>query len=104
VLNPLLFGHFELGAAQRLLLKGGERVALGTRAFDLLSALVEHRDRIVTKEELPLQVWHGVVAEENNLTVHMSKLRKLLGAEAVSTIAGTGYRFAKPVSAIPQQE
>lgn len=101
MLTPLVFGRFELHPAQRLLLKGGTRVALGTRAFDLLSTLVEHRDRIVSKEELLNHVWHGVVVEENNLTVHMSKLRKVLGANAVTTINGTGYQFTMPVSAPP---
>lgn len=101
MLTPLVFGQFELRPAQRLLLKRGARVELGARAFDLLSTLVEHRDRIVTKEELLSQIWHGVVVEENNLTVHMCKLRKVLGADAVCTITGTGYRFAMPVSSAP---
>lgn len=97
--DPLVFGRFELRPAQRLLLQNGERVALGTRAFDLLSTLVAHRDRVVTKEELLRQVWPGLVVEENNLTVHMSTLRRVLGSDAVSTVIGTGYRFTLPVAA-----
>ena len=82
VLDPVVFGHFELRPAQRQLLNSGEPVALGARAFDVLTALVQNRERVVTKEELLRQVWQGVVVEENNLTVHVSRLRKLLGADA----------------------
>jgi TolB-like protein/Flp pilus assembly protein TadD len=98
---PLVFGRFELLRAERRLLDGGVPVSLGSRAFDLLAALVEHRDRVVSKDELLLLVWPGVVVEENNLTVHMSTLRKVLGADAVSTVSGRGYRFAMPVSSPP---
>ncbi len=38
-----------------------------------------------------------MVVEENNLTVHMSTLRKVLGADAVSTVSGRGYRFTMPL-------
>ena len=55
----LKFGHFELQARQRLLLHDGEPVILGARAFDLLLALVERRDRLVTKAELLDLVWPG---------------------------------------------
>jgi len=70
---------------------------LGARAFDLLICLVEHRDRIVTKDELIELVWPDLIVEENNLTVQISALRKLLGATAVSTISGRGYRFSADV-------
>ena len=68
-------------ADERRLLRKGEPQALGARAFDLLLALLEHRDRVVGKDELMALVWPGVVVEENNLTVQVSALRKLLGAE-----------------------
>ena len=97
VLGPVVFGAFELRPAQRILLCDSERITLGTRAFDLLCTLVEHHDRVVNKDELMRQVWQGVVVEENNLTVHMSTLRKVLGTEAVTTVTGRGYRFTLPV-------
>jgi len=89
----LKFGHFELQARQRLLLHDGEPVILGARAFDLLLALVERRDRLVTKAELLDLVWPGLVVEENNLQVQVSTLRRLLGAQVIATIPGCGYRF-----------
>jgi len=76
------------------LLVGGHPAPLGARAFDLLMALVERRDRTVTKNELLDLVWPGLVVEENNLQVQISTLRKVLGQNAIATIPGQGYRFA----------
>ena len=79
--------------SQRQLLIDGQPATIGSRAFDLLVALVEHRNRIVTKNELLDLVWPGLIVEESNLTVQVSSLRKLLGAGSISTIPGRGYRF-----------
>ena len=68
-------------------------MALGSRAFDVLQALIEHRERIVTKNELLDLAWPGVVVEENNLQVQISTLRKILGPLAIATIPGRGYRL-----------
>ena len=66
---------------------------LGARAFDVLQALIERRERVVTKDELLGLVWPGVVVEENNLQVQISTLRKVLGHKAITTIPGFGYQF-----------
>jgi hypothetical protein len=71
---------------------------LGARAFDVLQALVERRERLVTKNELLDLVWPNVVVEENNLQVQISTLRKLLGPQSIATIPGRGYRFAVPTA------
>jgi predicted ATPase/DNA-binding winged helix-turn-helix (wHTH) protein len=89
----LRIGRFRLLAEQRKLLDGDESVALSARALDLLVALVERQGRVVSKDELLDLVWPGVVVEENNLQVHVSALRKVLGAEAIQTISGRGYRI-----------
>src|SRR6266478_4983847 len=87
------FGRIEVRLAERQLLIGGEPAKLGARAFDLLLALVERRERVVSKNELLDLVWPGLVVEENNLQVHISSLRKLLGSQVIATIPGRGYRF-----------
>ena len=51
--------------------------------------------------ELLDAVWPGLVVEENNLQVQVSALRKLLGAHAIATIPGRGYRFALAPDAGP---
>ena len=87
------FGRFEVRPATRQLLVDSQPAALGARAFDLLLALIERRDRLVTKNELLELVWPGLIVEENNLQVQVSALRKLLGQDAIATVAGRGYRF-----------
>ena len=72
----------------------GRLVPLGARAFDVLEALIEHRDRVVPKDELLDLAWPGVVVEENNLQVQISTLRKVLGPQSIATIPGRGYRFS----------
>lgn len=90
------FGRFELNSAARQLLVDKRPAKLGARAFDVLLVLVERRDRLVTKTELLDAVWPGLFVEENNLQVHISTLRKLLGSHAIATIPGRGYRFTLP--------
>ncbi|MCK9684506.1 ATP-binding protein [Scleromatobacter humisilvae] len=95
------FGEFELRPVQRQLLSGGRVLPIGARALDLLTALVERRDRMVSKGELMDIVWPGLVVEENNLQVQVSALRKLLGADAVVTNPGRGYQFAATLTEAP---
>ncbi len=88
-----VFGRFEVRPDERRVLEAGVPVALGARAFDVLVALIDRRDRVVRKDELLSLVWPGTVVEESNLPVQVSALRRLLGAEAISTVQGRGYRF-----------
>ncbi|MDH5331831.1 MAG: winged helix-turn-helix domain-containing protein, partial [Aquincola sp.] len=90
-------GGFEVRPAERRVLAHGEPVPLGARAFDLLLTLIEQRERVVGKDELIARVWPGVVVEENNLTVQISSLRKVLGNAAITTVTGHGYRFTLPL-------
>jgi len=93
MLGQYRFGSSELRPSERQLFIDGAPAALGARAFDLLLALIERRERVVDKSELLDAVWPGLVVEESNLQVQMSSLRKLLGRNAIATIHGRGYRF-----------
>lgn len=88
----------EIRTDQRRLLVDGKAVELGSRAFDLLQALAERRDRVVGKNELLDLVWPSMIVEENNLQVHVSALRKVLGPSAIATIPGRGYRLTLDVA------
>ena len=92
-MEALQFGSFEIRPAQRQVWVLGVAVVLGSRAFDLLMLLVQHRDRVVSKDEILSQVWSGLVVEENNLSVQISALRRALGSAAIATITGRGYQF-----------
>jgi DNA-binding winged helix-turn-helix (wHTH) protein/TolB-like protein len=98
------FGDFVLVPSERLLLRGGEPVALTAKAFDMLVVLVRRSGHLVTKEELFEEVWPKTFVQETNLTVNISALRKALerGADGngiIQTVSGRGYRFMAPVVA-----
>src|SRR5258708_28913222 len=92
------FGPFELQPDKRRLLKDGEAISLRPRALDLLVALVDRAGHLVTKDELLDQVWPKMVVEEAALHVQVSALRKVLGADAITTVSGRGYQFTVPVT------
>src|SRR5947209_17145329 len=91
----LEFGRFRVLLRRRQLLADGVPVELGTRAFDLLLVLLEADGSLVTKEELVTRVWPTVVVSAEDLKVHVSALRKALGADRdlIRTEFGRGYRF-----------
>jgi TolB-like protein len=91
------FGRFEWHPAQRQLSAEGRKIVLGARACELLGVLIGNRDRVMAKGDLLEQAWPGLVVEENNLTVQISALRKVLGDEAIVTVSGRGYRWAAAV-------
>jgi len=95
--SELRFDRFRLDPVRRLLWVDGEPSKLGARAIDVLIALAQRRTRVVGKDELFDLVWPGLVVEENNLQQHVSALRKLLGAQAISTVPGRGYQFIAAV-------
>jgi predicted ATPase/DNA-binding winged helix-turn-helix (wHTH) protein len=98
LLNSYRFGRIEVRPSQRLVLVDGVATSPGARAFDVLMALLHHRDRVVSKDELLDLAWPGLVVEENNLQAQVSALRKLLGPQAIVTIPGRGYRFVLEAS------
>jgi DNA-binding winged helix-turn-helix (wHTH) protein len=92
------FGPFELEPDKRRLLKDGATISLRPRAFDLLAALLERAGHLVTKDELLDQVWPKMVVEEAGLHLQVSALRKVLGADAITTVSARGYQFTLPVT------
>lgn len=99
------FGPYSAEAASRRLLQGEEPVPVTPKVFDLLLYLIEHRDRILPKEELLAAVWEGRRVEEANLTQTVSVLRKALGESEgnkfIGTFPGRGYRFLADVQEGP---
>ena len=95
----LEFGRFQLLLRRRQLLFEGVPVKLGTRAFDVLSVLLEADGSLVTKEELLSRVWPGIHVSEENLKVQILVLRKALGEDRdfIQTETGRGYRFTAAV-------
>ena len=99
--TPLRFGRCEVRPADRSLHVDGTPVPLGGRAFDLLYALAQRRNQVVSQRELIDCVWPGMAIEPNNLQVQIWALRRLLGAQAILTVARRGYRLAPEVTDVP---
>jgi predicted ATPase/DNA-binding winged helix-turn-helix (wHTH) protein len=97
-LQRIRFGRCEARPLERQILVDGVPAPVGSRAFDVLMALLDRHGSLVTKNDLLDLVWPGLVVEENNLSVHISALRKLLGAQAIATVPGRGYRFTMPLA------
>ena len=97
------FGPFRLLPDARRLERDGSPIALTPKAFDLLLALVRHRDRALSKDELLSLVWPGSIVEEANLAQQVLLLRRALGdADAsIATISRFGYRFTTDVDEEP---
>src|SRR5450432_529539 len=97
-MDLILIGSFELYPSERRLCAAGKPVDLGARAFDLLLVLVENHGRLVTKSTLLERVWPRLVVDENNLPAQIASLRRVLGAGAIRTVQGFGYRLELEVS------
>ena len=96
------FGPFSLDAGKRLLLRNGEPVPLAPKVLETLLALIENRERVLTKDELLKQVWGDTIVEEGGLTRNVSVLRKTLGEKPddhqyIVTVPARGYRFVAEV-------
>ncbi|MCC8961626.1 transcriptional regulator [Bradyrhizobium sp. Pear76] len=103
--TELSFGRFRLLPGQFLLLEGEKPVPVGSRALELLIVLLKHSGEIVSKQELMVRVWPNIYVEPNNLTVHMSALRRVLrdgqeGNRFIVNIRGRGYCFVASVSVL----
>jgi DNA-binding winged helix-turn-helix (wHTH) protein len=101
--ETISFGPLDLVPSERLLKKGGLRVDLSARAFEILLTLLSHPNEVISKNDLIAQVWPGITVEEGSLRFHVAGLRKALGdgkdgARYISTATGRGYCFVAPVS------
>jgi DNA-binding winged helix-turn-helix (wHTH) protein/tetratricopeptide (TPR) repeat protein len=101
----LQFGVFHLAPGVDLLYQGSQVVALEPRAVRVLRYLVEHDDRVLSKDELLEEVWTGVFTTDGVLKKAVSQIRRTLGDDAeqsrfIATYHGRGYRFIAPVTRV----
>jgi TolB-like protein len=102
--DPLhyLFEDYALDTDRRELRRRGELVDLEPQVFDLLSYLVRHRDRVVSKDDLFAAVWNGRIVSESALTTRLNAARTALGDSGdaqrlIRTLRGRGIRFVGAV-------
>ncbi|TAJ84751.1 winged helix-turn-helix domain-containing protein [Reyranella sp.] len=102
-----VFGPFALHPAERRLTRAGRRIAVPGKALQILLLLAEAGGRLVPHETFRTRLWPNIVVEDRTLTVHMSTLRKALGADPadiIETVAGAGYRLSVPVRALSRAD
>lgn len=88
-------GGITIDLGRRTVVAGGEAVALTAREWAVLERLIRHRGAIVTKGEIEDSLYQfGAEIESNAVEVYVSRLRKKLGRNFISTARGLGYQVA----------
>ena len=101
--EELTFGPFRLSLRHRTLATAEGPIALSSRAFDVLVALIEARAAPIGKDDLIRRVWGDIFVEENNLHVQIGAIRRALGPDHryILTIPARGYHFVGDVGEAP---
>jgi DNA-binding winged helix-turn-helix (wHTH) protein len=95
---PIVFGDFVFDRASRRLLREGQEVHLGPKAFDLLDLLLSRQPEALSKAQVRDELWPRTFVSDSNLTSLVTELRSALGDDArrpryVRTVYGFGYAF-----------
>jgi DNA-binding winged helix-turn-helix (wHTH) protein len=101
----LAFGDHRLDIKRRELRRGTELIDLEPKGFDLLAFLVQHRDRVVSKDDLLQEVWGGRIVSESTVTTRINAVRRALGDDGtaqrlVRTFTRKGIRFVGEVTEV----
>ena len=92
----VVFDDLELDLSRVELRRSGVRVRLEPQVFEVLAYLVNHRDEVVTKEELMDNVWVGRFVSEGAVTSRIKQVRQAVGDDGqaqrlIRTVHGRGY-------------
>jgi DNA-binding response OmpR family regulator len=94
--DVLRCGDVVLDPSARHVRLHGELVALSTREFDLLHALMLSAGRVLSREQLEQQLYSwGYEVDSNAIEVHIHHLRRKLNADVIQTVRGIGYTIAR---------
>jgi len=92
--EPLAAGGVTVDQAARRAWHDGEELELRPKEFDLLALLVAEAGRVVSRERIMRDVWDtDCLGSTKTLDMHVLTLRGKLGADAITTLRGIGYRF-----------
>jgi len=95
--NPIVtHGPLEIDLAARSIHRDGRPVALTAREWALFEAFLSRPGQLLSKAQLEDKLYaFGAEIESNTIEVHLSRLRKKLGAEVIETERGLGYRLGR---------
>lgn len=103
---PMLytFGEFQLDIAAAELRRNGELCPVEPQVFALIALLVEHRERLVSRDEILEKIWGRRVVSDSALTSRIKSARRALGddgkrQQCIRTVHGKGLRFVAEVQA-----
>ena len=97
--DVLTCGDLQMNLAARQVSYAAQPVALSTREFDLLHALMLNVGRVMSRDQLEQQLYSwGYEVESNAVEVHVHHLRKKLGDGVIRTLRGVGYCLAEPAA------
>lgn len=102
-----VFGDYELDTQRYELRHAGTPCALEPQAFNVLLYLVQHRDRVVPKDELLEHIWPQQYISEAVLSQRLMFVRRAVGDSGsqqrlIKTMHRRGYRFVAPVEERPE--
>lgn len=87
-------GDLKIDREQYLVFKGGQKVELPRKEFELLTLLATKPGKVFTRDEILERVWGSeVVVGDRTIDVHIRKLREKLGEDLIKTVKGIGYKF-----------
>lgn len=94
--------ELEIDPLSGCLRRDGQEFHLRPKTLQVLLCLIEHRERLVTKEELIEQVWSGIAVTDDVLVQSIVEIRRALGDDSrsprfIRTFPKTGYHFIGPV-------
>ena len=98
----LRVGNVELDASARLVRRGGQSLTLTSGEFDMLELLLRHAGEVVTRAAISQEAMgRKLLPQDRSIDVHMSNLRRKLGADDAATghiksVRGVGYIYTKP--------
>jgi len=92
--NKLEIGDLVIDREAYLVYKGGEKIVLAKKEFELLYLLASKPGKVYTREVILKNIWEdSVVVTNRTIDVHIRKLREKLGDDIVATVKGVGYKF-----------
>jgi DNA-binding winged helix-turn-helix (wHTH) protein len=97
------FDDFVLDPGRRELWRGASAIEVGPQVFDLLTYLVQNRERVVSQDDLLAAIWKGRIVSESTMRSHINAVRTAVGDNGedqrlIRTLPRKGFRFVGAIT------